>query len=321
VLPAASQYEKWECTFFNFDFPHNVFHLRKPILAPLEGTLPEPEIHARIAEAAGFLNPDDVAALRAAAEESRLAFGAAFLEYMGAHPELGPLAPIILYRTLGPTLPDGAAAAAVLWNAAHRCAMTFPESVRAAGFEGEGLELGEALFDAVLASHSGLTFTVDEAEASWQRIGTDDGRIHLAIPELLTWFADLSPDGPEADEHFPLVLSAGERRSFTANTIFRDATWRKKDADGALRISTDDAVRLGLGDGDDALLTTATGSAKVTVEVSPMMRPGHISLPNGYGIDGAGVAPNELTSREHRDRIAGTPFHKHVPARLEPVAI
>ena len=320
VLPAASQYEKWECTFFNFDFPHNVFHLRKPILEPLDGTLPEPEIHARIAEAAGFLDADDMAALRAAAQESRLAFGAAFLEYMGGHPELGALAPIILYRTLGPTLPEGAAAAAVLWNAAHRCAMTFPDSVRAAGFEGEGLELGEALFDAVLASHSGLTFTVDEAEVSWTRIGTDDGRIHLAVPELLTWFADLSPAGPTADDHFPLVLSAGERRSFTANTIIRNATWRKKDADGALRISTDDAVRLGLGDGDPALLTTATGTAQVTVEVSAMMRPGHISLPNGYGIDGAGVAPNELTAVDHRDPIAGTPFHKHVPARLEPVS-
>ena len=320
VLPAASQYEKWECTFFNFDFPHNVFHLRKPILEPLDGTLPEPEIHARIAEAAGFLDADDMAALRAAAQESRLAFGAAFLEYMSGHPELGALAPIILYRTLGPTLPEGAAAAAVLWNAAHRCAMTYPDSVRAAGFAGDGLELGEALFDAVLASHSGLTFTVDDAEASWQRIGTDDGRIHLAVPELLTWFAELSPAGPTADDRFPLVLSAGERRSFTANTIFRDATWRKKDADGALRISSDDAVRLGLGDGDAAVLTTATGSAQVTVEVSAMMRPGHISLPNGYGIDGAGVAPNELTAVDHRDPIAGTPFHKHVPARLEPVS-
>jgi anaerobic selenocysteine-containing dehydrogenase len=32
-----------------------------------------------------------------------------------------------------------------------------------------------------------------------------------------------------------------------------------------------------------------------------------------------GVAPNELTSSDHRDPIAGTPYHKHVPARLEPL--
>ena len=62
----------------------------------------------------------------------------------------------------------------------------------------------------------------------------------------------------------------------------------------------------------------------VAVEVSDTMRPGHVSLPNGLGLrypsGGAGVAPNELTSVEHRDRFAGTPWHKHVPARIEPIA-
>jgi hypothetical protein len=33
-----------------------------------------------------------------------------------------------------------------------------------------------------------------------------------------------------------------------------------------------------------------------------------------------GVAPNELTAGEHRDWFAGTPFHKHVPARIERLA-
>jgi hypothetical protein len=30
-----------------------------------------------------------------------------------------------------------------------------------------------------------------------------------------------------------------------------------------------------------------------------------------------GVAPNMLTSTEWRDPYAGTPWHKHVPARIE----
>ena len=37
VLPAASQYEKWECTFFNLEFPRNVFHLRRPLFEPAAG--------------------------------------------------------------------------------------------------------------------------------------------------------------------------------------------------------------------------------------------------------------------------------------------
>jgi len=56
------------------------------------------------------------------------------------------------------------------------------------------------------------------------------------------------------------------------------------------------------------------------------LRDGHVTLPNGYGVaypdeNGVrvvhGIAPNELTSSEDRDWIAGTPWHKHVRARVE----
>jgi anaerobic selenocysteine-containing dehydrogenase len=142
-----------------------------------------------------------------------------------------------------------------------------------------------------------------------------------ALAELAT------SEPPGRHPEFPLVLTAGERRSFTANTIIRDPSWRKRDPGGALRVSAADAEALGLGDGDAAVVTTRRGSARVTVEVSPMMRAGHIALPNGLGVteapgeDPVGVAPNELTSSDHRDPIAGTPFHKHVPARLAPVGV
>ena len=53
VLPATTQFEKYEATFFNFEFPHNVFHLRHPVLTPPDGPLPEAEIHARLVEASG----------------------------------------------------------------------------------------------------------------------------------------------------------------------------------------------------------------------------------------------------------------------------
>ncbi len=34
-----------------------------------------------------------------------------------------------------------------------------------------------------------------------------------------------------------------------------------------------------------------------------------------------GAAPNELTSGDDRDWLAGTPWHKHVPARIEAVSM
>jgi anaerobic selenocysteine-containing dehydrogenase len=325
VLPAASQFEKAEATFFNFEFPANVFHVRQPLLDPLPGTLVEPEIHARLAEALGALPAEKLAPLHAAAAQGRAAYADAFFAATSSDPELGAMAPLVLYRTLGPTLPAGMASAALLWGAAHRCAFSNPTGVARAGFTGEGLEPGEKLFDAILNGAHGVTFCIDEHEDSWKRVKTDDGKIQLDIPELRAMLDSLSTDAvrPPSDPEFPLVLSAGERRSFTANTIFRDNTWRKKDTDGALRVSPSDAESLGLIDGGRARVTTRRGSVEVAVEVNDRMRAGHMSLPNGMGVgtsdNVAGVAPNELTDSSWCDPIAGTPFHKHVPARVEAI--
>lgn len=327
VLPAASQYEKWEATFFTLEFPENVFHLRRPVLDPLPGTLAEPEIHRRLIRALGALTDGDLAPLHAAAAQGRDAFATAFFAATTENPKLGQLGAVVLYETLGPTLRDGAAAAAVVWAAAHRCALANPASVRRAGFTGEGLEPGEALFEAVLSSPSGVTFTIDEYDETWRRMGTADGRINLSIPELLAELDGLEGEPDLTDEEYPIVLSAGERRSSTANTIFRDPTWRKKDLHGSLRVSPGDAKRLGLTDGGRAVVTTRRGSVEASVEVHDGLQEGHASLPNGLGLaedmDGSGlvvtgVAPNELTSGADCDWLARTPWHKHVPARIEP---
>lgn len=322
VLPAASQFEKWEATFFNLEFPHNTFHLRAPLLEPLDGTLPEPEIHARLIRALDVVEAPVLASLRAAASESRAAYAAAFMQATMADRRLSALAPYLLYETLGPTLPDGAAAAAALWGLAHRCAMTYPEAVRRAGHAD-----GEALFEAILSGRSGITFTRDEYEDAWAYVRHPDGRIALEIPELLGELDGLDATPPaHTTPELPLILSAGERRANTANTIIRDPEWRKRDAQGALRVSPADAARLGLASGSRARITTATGSAVAYVEVTDVMQAGHVSLPNGQGLDYpdadgqpvvTGVAANELTSLQWRDRFAATPLHKHVPARVE----
>jgi anaerobic selenocysteine-containing dehydrogenase len=321
VLPAPTQFEKFEATFFNFDFPRNVFHLRHPVLDPPDGVLPEPEIHARLVEASGALTEADYAPLRAAAAIGGGAFAEAFSSAV-ADRRLRRLAPVLLYRTLGPTLPRSAAPA-VLWAAAHACATANPRGVQRAGF-GDGPGAGERLFRAILDSPSGVVITDDTEDETWRRLA---GRpIQLDIPELLAEIARLAQrPAPGADAEWPFVLSAGERRAFTANTIIRDPRWRKRDGQGALRISDADATRLGITAGDTVRLSTRRGTVEVTVEPTPRMRPGHIALPNGLGLivhDGdearaVGVAPNELTATEDRDQWAGTPWHKHVPAKIE----
>lgn len=325
VLPVPTQFEKCEATFFTFDFPRNLFHLRHPVLPAPPGLLAEPEIHARLVEASGALSEADYAPLRAAAAQGRAAFAQAFLATI-ADPTQRRLAPVLLYRTLGPTLPDGAAAAAILWAAAHQCAATNPAGVERAGY-GTAPAAGERLFDAILAGEHGVVTTDDQYEESWHRLPRE--RIQLHVPELLDAVAGLAQrPAPAEDPDFPFVLSAGQRRAFTANTIMRDPAWRRRDPEGRLHVSRVDADRLGLAPGDLVRLTTRRGSAAVRVDITDTMRAGHVSLPNGLGLAIAesgdelvrtGVAPNDLTSAADRDEWAGTPWHKHVMAQIEPL--
>jgi formate dehydrogenase len=281
----------------------------------------------------GHLTDEELAPLREALEAGgRLGFAGAYFSKYGVGvtvDELG-FGPLALYAVLGPTLPSGAAAGAVLWALSHRLTMMNPDAVRRAGIEGDVPFLGEALFEAILDGRSGVEFTVDDYADAWRYVERPDHRITLVIPELLEEMVGLSAEAAvdPAEAEFPFVLTAGSRRAFSANTIIRNPEWRKSDRDGALHMSPADAERLGVSDGMRVAVTTKRGRAEVAVEVTDAMQPGHVILPNGYGLSYpdesgrpvvVGVAPNELTSSEDRDWLAGTPWHKHVRARVEPL--
>lgn len=330
ILPAASQYEKVETTFFGGGFPEHTFLLRRPLFPMAEGTLTEPEIHSRLCRALGAYEDADLTSLREAAHESIEKFGLAFLQTMANQPKLAAIMPVVLYETLGASLGEEMKGAALIWGAAQTLAAEHPDSVRRAGFEGEGAALGNALFQAILDHPNGVVITSDPYEVTMDRIGTDDGRIELVIPELIQELADLiDEEPPRPTDDYPFILAAGERRTSTANTIFRDPSWRRKDVEGALRMSPGDAKRLGVETGGRIRLSTKRGSVEAVVEVNDTLRDGHITLPNGYGLEYPdangtrrvhGTPPNELTSAEDRDWLALTPWHKHVRARVEAIA-
>jgi len=319
VLPAASQFEKAEATFFNFEFPENAFHLRRRLFEPPPGVLPEAEIHARLCEALGAFDDATLEPLRAAAKGGIAAVGAAFAQRVLADPTLSGFAPVLLYRALGPELPADRAEGAVLLGLVFRAAMSHGAALVRAGFDGPPPVAALKLFQAILDAPSGVVFS----RSAWDEVRprTPSGRVQLALDDLLAELPKLAEREPE-DAGFPFVLSAGERRSFTANTIVRDPAWRKRDPDGALRMHPDDAVRLGASSGDSVRITTKRGAVVVALAVDDSMRAGHIALPNGLGLSGpgtttSGAAPNELTSSDHRDPFAGTPLHKYVRARVE----
>lgn len=327
VLPASSQYEKWEATFFNSEFPTNAFHLRQPLFEPLPGTLSEPEIYSRLIHAMGAL-PEEFSDLKSAAQKGRMIFAGAFQKFLQQQPELADFAPIILYETLGATLPEGASAAAYLWATAHQFTTKNPDAVRRAGYTGEGFALGENLFNAIITEHSGMIFSVSEYDDTWNFIRHKDGLIHLEIPEMLTALRELKSSSKNNSDEFPFVLMAGERRSYNANTIYRDPAWRRDDPDGALRIHPEDAAALGLSNGVLARCESKRGTVITRVELNDSTLRGVVTLPHGYGMehpdsDGerklSGATINELTAAEDCDPVAGTPWHKHVSVKISAV--
>jgi anaerobic selenocysteine-containing dehydrogenase len=326
VLPATSQFEKAEATFFNLEFPRNAFHLRQPLFEPRPGTLTEAEIHARLLEAMGELNAGHYRLLRGAARLGLGAFALAFAWKSARDKRTARYAGVVLYRTLGARLPATLAPAASLWGICQRYLRQQPAAARRAGFGGGATAAANGLFRAILGAPSGVVFAQSNCDESWAAVRRPGHKIELFIAELMPELARLSTEHPVADVAYPFVLSAGERRSDTSNTSIRDAGWHRKGAYGTLRMAPADAAALGCAEGDWVRLCTRRGAASAPVEITTDMQPGHVSLPNGQGIDchradgsvlRLGVSVNELTRGIDRDPIAGTPWHKHVAAQIE----
>lgn len=324
VLPAASQFEKWEATGFNLEFPANFFHLRHPLFTPQGDSLPEPEIYTRLLEKMGVLPKRFPLLERIARHEPKATAHLGYLAALGAtlmrNKQLMPYAASVLYRTLGPALPDGAAAAAPLLPLCVMFARQHAAAVRRAGFRGTALTLGSALFRGILERRAGTLISVHRYEDMWGLMGTPDRRVRLAIPEMLAELEALATETPPGAD-YPFILMAGERRSYNANQIYRDPAWRKVDPHGALRLHPEDAAALQVGDGDTVVCTSSRDSIEVVVEIDDSVRRGVVTLPHGYGQRYRGGAPlgpelNRLTDTAHCDPLSRTPYHKYVPVRL-----
>ena len=214
----ASQFEKPEATFFNLEFPHNTFQLRHPLFDPPSGRCPKREIWGPSGAGPGCRRRRGPAA---AARRCRI-------QGWGLHRRVlpGPRPPTrcwprrlyVLYETLGTHTARRLAKRRRTVGLAQKAFLTYPDAVRRAGHAD-----GNALFDAILNGRSGVTFTEHEYADDWTLISHPDRKIALSMPELLDDIRNLQELRPGwTTAEFPMVLSAGERRAYTANDIFRD---------------------------------------------------------------------------------------------------
>jgi anaerobic selenocysteine-containing dehydrogenase len=330
VLPAHSQFEKWEFTGFNLEFPKNGFHLRHPLFKAQGNSLPEAEIYTRLLEAMQVI-PQQFPVLSKIAEKDSA--NRAYLTYFGAlgisfakNKKLIPYAASIVYRTLGKTLPNDAASTALLLPLCMQYAAQHYKAVKQAGYVGNRLNLGVKLFEKILEQRSGVVLSQHDYVDVWNLIAYKDKKIRLAIPEMFIELAQLKQHSMALTTDFPFILLAGERRSYNANQIYRDPAWRKVDAEGSLRINPKDALVFGVETGQKLRCISEHGNIQVTIELDEGMRQGVVSLPHGYGLRYRGGEPlgpqlNRLTSSGHCDPLSKTPYHKYVPVRLEPISV
>ncbi|WP_320819074.1 molybdopterin-dependent oxidoreductase [Thalassolituus sp.] len=328
VLPASSQYEKFEATGFNLEFPKQVFQLRRPVFKPTGNTLTEPEIYTRLLEYMDVI-PREFPKLSAIARnEPKMTRHLSYITALGAtlarNPQWVPHAASIIYRTLGPTLPYGAAAAAPLLPLCIQYAFEHYKAVKKAGHKGNRATISSALFDAILNQPSGAAISHHEWPDMWSFIKHKDKQIHIMIPEMISEITNLKSDDQkrsESNKDFPFILMAGERRSYNANQIYRDPSWRKVDKEGVMRMHPEDAKAFEFSKGATAICESANGSIQVIIEIDDTVRKGMVTLPHGYGLryqDSAPIGPelNKLTSSDWCDPFSRTPFHKYVPVRI-----
>ena len=320
VLPSRSAYESWDGTFFPLTFPGIFFQMRRPIIEPEGEPLELGEIHLRLADKLGLIPPIPES-LYKAAEEGHAAFGLALMDYAAKEPTALGAMPFILGKTLGKV--KGSVHLAALWGMLQVAPKPFRKNAIRAGFT-PGMDMGEELFQKIIDHPEGIWVGQVDPEENLADVRTEDVKINLVIPELLTELENLDSTHEEAaltsDPKYPLVLMAGRHFSMNANTLMRNPAWNEGKRDCTLMMHTDDAKALNMKDGQKVRVTTEAGSVEIEVEISDMAHLGHVVIPHGFGMvyDGKvhGVNVNRLTKNTHRDWL-GTPMHRFVPCRVE----
>ena len=324
VLPAASQFEKWEGTFFSWTFPEVFFQMRRPVAEPEGEVLEEGEILTRLADKLGLL-PEIPETLYQAASGNRMNYGAQLMAFAQSEPRAMKFMPFILAKTLGKAM--GSTHLAALWGLLQVAPKSFRENAARAGFS-PGMGMGEEIFKAILEHPEGILIGKSDTDNHFNELQTEDKRINVSIPELEEEVKSITAEKEETALHlssdYPLILAAGRHMDYNANTIMRDPAWNDgKTGACSLRMHPGDAAALGLADAQTVKVTTEAGSEEVDLEISDTARRGHVTIPHGFGLiykgqkHGANV--NRLTKNSNRDPVAGTPLHRFVPCKVERV--
>jgi anaerobic selenocysteine-containing dehydrogenase len=323
VLPARSGYESWDSTFFVWTFPEIYFQLRRPIVEPVGEPLHLSEIMVRLADALGII-PAIPPSLVDAASKERMTFGMQLMEFIQENPAALSNMPYILAKTLGMTL--GSPNLSALWGLLQAAPKSFRKAAARAGFT-PGMTLGEEVFQAILDHPEGVIIGKADPNDNFTMLATEDGRIHIHIPEMAEWIKEIEPASEEAalkpDTAYPFILQAGRHMDTNANTLMRDPSWNRGKRACTLAIHPDDAAEIGIADGQVVRVTTDAGQVEIEAEVTASTRRRQVIIPHGFGLvyegKSCGANVNRLTKNTYRDKFAATPLHRYIKCRVETI--
>ena len=322
VLPSRTGYESWDGTFFPMTYPGIYFQMRRPILEPEGEPLELGEVHLRLADKLGLIPPIPESLYQAAFAD-RATFGKALMEYAMTEPKALKAMPFILGKTLGKSL--GSVHLAALWGMLLAAPKSLYKNAVRAGFT-SGPGLGEELFQQILDHPEGIWAGKIDPENNFAEVKTEDGRIHLFIPELIDELNTVEAAREEAalrlPADFPLILMAGRHTDKNANTLMRDPAWNEGKRACTLAMHPEDAAALNLKDTEQVRVITEAGTEEIELEITDTAHKGHVVIPHGFGMIYNGVKcganVNRLTKNTHRDQF-GTPIHRYVPCRVEAI--
>jgi anaerobic selenocysteine-containing dehydrogenase len=185
---------------------------------------------------------------------------------------------------------------------------------------------------------------LDELENSPH--GVDLGPHRPRLPDLLrtpSGMVELAPPAIVADVERLRAALARERNGgivlIGRRQLRSNNSWMhnlpalvKGKARCTLHIHPEDATRLGLGDGDDARVSSSVGSIEVAVELTDGIMPGVVSIPHGWGHNApgvrldvarrhAGVNSNVLADESQVDPLSGNAVLNGIPVELAPVRV
>jgi anaerobic selenocysteine-containing dehydrogenase len=162
-------------------------------------------------------------------------------------------------------------------------------------------------------------------------LATESGALELAPPLLAGDVARLRARLAERSRADGLVL-IGRRHLRSNNSWMHNVQALAKGKDRCtLLVHPDDAARLGLADGAQAVVRSRAGEVRVPVSVTDEMRPGVVSLPHGFGHGApgvrlrvaaahAGASSNDLADEHLVDALSGNAVLNGIPVDVTPAA-